>query len=212
MIRATSMVRRAPLCLLVLHMLVAISMSAASDDWRLGTDKSGIKVYTKKSEQGKIRTSRAEMLVPISVDQVIALLNDFNSYGGWFPSCKSAKILKRISDNEFLAILTYKTPWPLPDLDCAERMTITRRGSTDTSYINVNCEPDAAPLTSATRIRQMHAYWKLIPVKGGTYVINEYYTDMGGIIPAWLANTQAVEIPFNIFSGIRQHVRDLYGK
>ncbi len=196
----------AVLCLL----LCACSLRAATDDWRLGTDKNGIKVYTRKSEQGKMRTSRAEMLLPVSVDQVIAVLNDFNSYGGWFPSCRSARIIRRISDTEFLAILTYKTPWPLPDLDCAERMTIVHHP--DTSFINVNCEPDAAPLTSATRIRQMHAYWKLIPVRGGTYVINEYYTDMGGIIPAWLANTQAVEIPFNIFTGVRQHVRDVYGK
>lgn len=212
MITAHSYSRHRLAALLCLLLLSASCLQAAGDDWRLGTDKNGIKVYTRKSEQAKMRTSRAEMLLPISVDQVISLLNDFNSYGGWFPSCRSAKILKRISDNEFLAILTYKTPWPLPDLDCAERMTITRRSGTDTSYINVNCEPDAAPLTSATRIRQMHAYWKLIPAKGGTYVINEYYTDMGGIIPAWLANTQAVEIPFNIFTGIRQHVRDLYGK
>ncbi|MBS1685409.1 MAG: hypothetical protein JSS76_11660 [Bacteroidetes bacterium] len=194
----------------IMLLIAAPSIHAAGDDWRLGTEKNGIKVYTRKSDQGKMRTSRAEMTLPISVEQVIALLNDFNSYGSWFPSCRSAKILKRISDDEFLAILTYKTPWPLPDLDCAERMTIVRRR--DTSYINVNCEPDAAPLTSATRIRQMHAYWKLIPVKDGTYVINEYYTDMGGIIPAWLANTQAVEIPFNIFSGVRQHVREIYGR
>ena len=181
------------------------------DDWRLGTDQNGIKVYTRHSEEGKIRTSRAEMFLPISVDQVIAMLNDFNGYGSWFPSCKVARVLNRVSDNEFMAILEYKTPWPFPNLDCVESMRIDRRGAKDTSYIWVRATPDyIAETKGVVRVKQMQASWTIIPVNGGTYVINEYYTDMGGIIPAWLANTQAVEIPFNIFSKMKDRVNVVY--
>ncbi|MCW3127727.1 MAG: hypothetical protein JWO03_3385 [Bacteroidetes bacterium] len=186
---------------------------AAADDWKLGTEKDGIKVYTRKTEQSKMRTSRAEMFVPVSVDQILSVLNDFNSYGGWFPSCKDARILKRINDHEFMAILTYKTPWPLPNLDCVERVILDRKPGNDTSYIRVKAEPDYAPMVKdVSRVKQMEASWKLISVKGGTYVINEYYSDMGGLVPAWIGNTQAVEIPYNIFSGIKQRIIALFKK
>lgn len=183
------------------------------DDWKLGTDKDGIKVYTRKSEQGKIRTSRAEMFLPITVDQAITVISDFSAYAGWFPSCKDAKVLKRMGDGDFMAILIYKTPWPFPNMDCVERLTIEKHGGRDTSFVHVKATPTYVPETKGiVRVKEMQASWQVIPMNGGTYVINEYYTDMGGIIPAWLANTQAVEIPFNIFSGMKQRVNDLYRK
>jgi hypothetical protein len=195
------------------YLQFTFAMAVMSDDWKLGAEKDGIKVYTRKTDECKMRTSRAEMFVPVSVDQILSVLNDFNSYGGWFPSCKEAKILKRINENEFMAILTYKTPWPLPNHDCVERVILDRRPGSDTSYIRVHAEPDYAPMVKdVSRVKQMRASWKLVSVKGGTYVINEYYSDMGGLVPAWIGNTQAVEIPYNIFSGIKQRIISIFHK
>jgi hypothetical protein len=176
------------------------------NDWRLGADKDGIKVYTRKSEQGKIRTARAEMFLNVPPNNVITALLDFTSYAKWFPNCKSAQILKRYSEREFVSILVYKTPWPLPDMDCVERMTIERRTGNDTTFIHVKAEPDFIETTSAVRVKQMEGTWLIIAQNGGTQVVNTYYSDMGGIIPYWLANTQTVEIPFNIFTHMRNYV------
>ena len=193
--------------------LSSFTLVSNNEEWKLGTEKDGIKVYTRKTDQCKMKTSRAEMFVPVTMDKVLAVLNDFDSYAGWFPSCQNAKILKRINDNEFMAILTYKTPWPLPNLDCVERLTIDRTSNGDTAYIIVSAEPGyVAMAKDVSRVKQMKGSWKLVSVKGGTYMINEYYSDMGGLVPAWIGNTQAVEIPFNIFSNIKQRIISLFKK
>ena len=113
----------------------AFKLTGEKDDWKQGADKEGIKVYTRKSEQGKIRISKAEMFLPVPAAKVIEALLDFESYAKWFPSCIEAKILKRVSDNEFVSHLIYKTPWPFPNLDCVQRMVIDRRSIGDTVYI-----------------------------------------------------------------------------
>jgi hypothetical protein len=193
--------------IVVAVMLSSFKRPAEKDDWKLGADKEGIKIYTKKSEQGKIRTSRAEMFLAVPPSKVVDALLDFNSYSKWFPSCMEAKILKRVSDNEFVSHLIYKTPWPLPNLDCVQRMVIDRRAG-DTTFIHVKAEPDfIGPSGSCTRIRQMQDTWQIVAVNGGVMLTNTYYTDMGGIIPYWLANTQSVDIPYNIFHNMRDFIK-----
>lgn len=196
------------LCLMAVLVIFSVNCQAGEkDDWKLGEDKEGIKVYTKKSEQGKIRTSKAEMFLPVPTATIVAALLDFNAYKNWFPSCMDAKILKRVSDNEFISHLIYKTPWPLPNLDCVQRMVIDSKPSGDTTRIHVRAEPDyIGPSGSCVRVKQMQGSWQIIAVKGGVMVTNIYYTDMGGIIPYWLANTQSVEIPFNIFHNMRDYI------
>jgi hypothetical protein len=190
-----------------LIILTSFRIAGEKDDWKQGADKEGIKVYTKKSEQGKIRTSKAEMFLDVPTSKVVEALLDFNSYSKWFPSCMEARILKRISDNEFISHLIYKTPWPLPNLDCVQHMVIERKATGDTTYIRVKADPDfIGPSGSCVRVRQMQGSWTIVAVKGGVNVTNVYYTDMGGIIPAWLANTQSVEIPFNIFHSMRDFI------
>lgn len=190
-----------------LVVLSSFRMPGEKDDWKQGTDKEGIKVYTKKSEQGKIRTSKAEMFLSVPAAKVIEALLDFESYAKWFPSCMEAKILKHVSDNEFVSHLIYKTPWPFPNLDCVQRMVIDRRSIGDTIYIKVKAEPDfIGPSGSCVRVKEMQGQWQIITVKGGVQVTNVYYTDMGGIVPYWLANTQSVEIPYNIFHNMRDFI------
>jgi hypothetical protein len=194
--------------LVVIVVLSAFKMPGEKDDWKLGEDKKGIKIYTKKSEQGKIRTSKAIMFVNVPPSKVIEALLDFNGYAKWFPNCLEAKVLKKISDSESISHLIYKTPWPLPNVDCIQRMVIDRKTARDTTYIRVNAEPDyIGPSGGCSRVKQMQGSWQIVAVPGGSMLTNTYYSDMGGIIPAWLANTQAVEIPYNIFENMRNFLQ-----
>jgi hypothetical protein len=124
-----------------------------------------------------------------------------------------AKILKQVSDHESISHLIYKTPWPLPNVDCVQRMVIEKKANNDTTYIHVRAEPDfIGPSGSCVRVKQMQDTWTIVAVSGGVILTNVYYTDMGGIIPSWLANTQAVEIPYNIFHNMRDYITKGKGK
>ena len=194
---------------LIVAMIVFLSFKIPvdKDEWKLGENKEGITIYTKKSEIGKIRTSKAIMFLPMPPSKVLDALLDFNNYSKWFPNCLEAKVLKRFSDNESISHLIYKTPWPLPNLDCVQRMVIDRKPINDTTYIRVKAEPNfIGPSGNCVRVKEMQGYWQIVAVKGGSMVINVFYSDMGGIIPYWLANTQSVEIPYNIFHNMRDFV------
>ncbi len=198
---------------LMISGIMLSSFSGDKDDWKQGEDKDGIKVYTRKSEQGKIRTSKAEMYLGVPPSRVVDALLDFESYAKWFPSCMEAKILKQVSDHESISHLIYKTPWPLPNVDCVQRMVIEKKANNDTTYIHVRAEPDfIGPSGSCVRVKQMQDTWTIVAVSGGVILTNVYYTDMGGIIPSWLANTQAVEIPYNIFHNMRDYITKGKGK
>jgi hypothetical protein len=54
------------------------------------------------------------------------------------------------------------------------------------------------------RIQQLVATWKLIPVTGGTEIINEYASNPGGNIPDWMVNTQSVENPLATFENLQE--------
>jgi hypothetical protein len=176
------------------------------DDWKLGEDKDGIKIYTRKSEQGKIRTSKAIMFLNVPTSKVVETLTDLDGYNKWFPNCLDAKVLKQVSDHETISHMIYKTPWPLPNVDCIQRMVIDKKKG-DTVCINVNAEPDyIGPCGNCSRVKQMKGSWQIIAVNGGSLLINIYYSDMAGIIPYWLANTQAVDIPFGFFHNMREYI------
>jgi hypothetical protein len=200
---------KAKWCAAWLLMCVVISSIAAVkiEDWKLGENKEGIQVYTRKSEFGKIRTSKAEMFIAVPAAKVVEALMDFNNYSKWFPSCIGAAILTRVSDNEFMSQLKYKTPWPFPNMDCVERMIIDRRPGGDTTFIRVKAEPKyIGPTGNLVRIREMEDTWQIVSVRGGTQVTNVYYADLGNFVPYFIANTQAVDIPYNIFHNMRDFI------
>ena len=146
------------------------------------------------------------MYLNVSTAKVLEVLSDFNGYSKWFPDCQEAKVLKKISDNESISHLIYKTPWPLPNVDCVQRIVVDKPIK-DTTYIHVHAEPNyIGPSGSCARVKQMQGSWKIVAVPGGVFVTNIYSSDMGGIVPAWLANTQVVEIPFNIFRNMRSYI------
>ena len=177
---------------------------AQIDDWMLERNKKGIRVFTKKSKWGKLKDSKAEMLVSnSSIDDLVKLITNFDNYSNWLPRCRVAKVVARISDNEFIGYMVFKCPWPLPDRDCAVRVKVDKAPN-GTVTITETSEPKyVSKHSDIVRIEQLSSVWKLVPGTGGILVSNENATNPGGNIPDWLTNTQAVDNPFDIFTTIQ---------
>lgn len=175
------------------------------DEWLLEREKKGIKVFTKKSRWGKLRDSKAEMLLPnAKIDELVKFICDFDNYPNWVPRCREAKVLARISGDEFIAYMIFKSPWPVADRDCVVRVKVTRDPATGTVNIHETSEPKYINHRSnVVRIEQMYSNWRIVPQAGGLMVTNEYSTNPGGTIPDWLTNTQSVDNPYDIFTTIQ---------
>ncbi|MCW5909280.1 MAG: hypothetical protein KIS94_15545 [Chitinophagales bacterium] len=174
------------------------------DEWVYEREKKGIKVFTKKSKWGKLRDSKAVMLVSESPEEMLNLLTDFDNYPKWLPRCKKARVVARLSDNEFIAQIVFNVPWPFKDRDCVLRVKIEKDERTGTILITEESEPKyIREQEGVVRIQQLVATWKLVPKNGGTEVTNEYGSNPGSDIPDWLTNTQSVETPMATFENIR---------
>lgn len=194
-------------------MLLALTLMSFTwkfqvDDWLLEREKKGIKVFTKKSRWGRLRDSKAEMLLPnAKIDELVKFISDFDNYSHWVPRCREAKVLARVSDSEFIAYMIFKSPWPVADRDCVVRVKIIRDAATGAVTIHETSEPKYINKRSdVVRIEQMFSNWRIVPQAGGLMVTNEYSTNPGGSIPDWLTNTQSVDNPFDIFTTIQNTI------
>jgi hypothetical protein len=196
----------------LLVLMVTLSSFGAPfqvDDWLLERERKGIKVFTKKSRWGRLRDSKAEMLLPnAKSEELIKFICDFDGYPAWVPRCREAKVLARISDNEFIAYMIFKSPWPVADRDCVVRVRIDRDQTTGTVLIRETSEPKYVNRKSnVIRIEQLFSTWRITTqAGGGLMVINENSTNPGGTIPDWLTNTQSVDNPFDIFTTIQNTI------
>lgn len=200
------MARGSKLILLLLSVLMLGSWKFQQvNEWVYEREKKGIKIFTKKSKWGKLRDSRAVMMVPSTPEDVYKLLADFNSYPGWVPRCKSARVVARLNENEFIAHLVFDAPWPVADRDCVLRVRVDRNATTGVIVITETSEPKyIKEEEGVVRIQQMVSTWKLVPKVGGTEITNEYSSNPGGNIPDWMTNSQSVETPMATFENLQE--------
>lgn len=183
---------------------ICLAQNSKVDEWVYEREKKGIKVFTKKSKWGKLRDSKAVMLVSESPEEMYELLTDFDNYPKWLPRCKKARVVAHLNEKEFIAQIVFNVPWPFKDRDCVLRVKVDRDPKTGTILITEVSEPKyIREQEGVVRIQQLVATWKLVPKSGGTEVTNEYGSNPGSDIPDWLTNTQSVETPMATFENIR---------
>ncbi len=194
--------------LLLVLTLTSFTWRFQVDDWLLERERKGIKVFTKKSRWGRLRDSKAEMLLPNgNINDLVAFICNFDNYPNWVPRCREAKVMARISDSEFIAYMIFKSPWPVADRDCVVRVKVERDPATGAVTIHETSEPRyVSRRSNVIRIEQMFSTWRIVPQSGGLKVTNENSTNPGGDIPDWLTNTQSVDNPYNIFTTIQNSI------
>lgn len=176
------------------------------DGWVLEREKKGIKIFTKKGKWGKLRDSKAIMVVSAKPEEMLKLLSDFDNYPNWMPKCKKAKVIARLSANEFIGQIVFNAPWPVADRDCVVRVKINREPNGVITMSQTSEPKYIKEEEGVVRIQQMVGVWKLVPKGNGTEVTNEYASNPGGSIPDWLINTQSVDAPLETFESIQQKV------
>ncbi|PSJ71459.1 START domain protein [Sphingobacteriales bacterium UPWRP_1] len=180
----------------------AMSFTILKADWQLAKDKNGIKVFT-RSTGGEMKEFRGETTINASVDKVFELLNNFDNYASWMPGCIENKVLKRISDTELYQYNVTDAPWPVSDRDSVMKTKISKQ-SNGVILIELNSAPDYIPEKSGrVRVPTYKGYWKLTPGGNATQIIYEGKPSTGGSIPAWLANSSVVDVPFNTLSKMK---------
>ena len=175
-------------------------------DWVLKNEKSGVKVYYRKTSdvyEIKLITS-----IKSNLSGLITLLGEVESYPKWGYKVAEAKQLSKTSATESIYYSKLDFPWPLDDRDIVMRNNIVQ----DPTSGKIIATSVAAPTYIAenfgvVRIQNAKTTWTIVPGTGGWLYVEYYiYSDPGGNLPDWLVN-MAIDVgPRETIKNIRSFV------
>lgn len=189
--------------LLWLCALIFISSDIQAQAWRLAKDDAGIKVYLKPIEGSSFQAFRATAHIRASLSDLLALQEDVSSACRWMHACQEQRLLKQQGQVSWI-YSQYSAPWPVKPRDSVVRVdTAFKADGSVMRFLRAEADYLSA-VPGFVRVSKVDGFWQLTPVEGGVDVVYQVYSDPGGSVPAWLANSFVVDAPFNTLNGLRQ--------
>ncbi len=176
--------------------------------WELKENSDGIQVNTRENQGSEFKEFRGVTRIKASLNSIVALLDDTESYPNWYYNCREAKLLKRVSPVEGFTYSITETPWPTDDRDSI--LHFKRTQNAETKIVTMQLEGVADYIKQKpelTRIIKLQGYWKLAPLPDNMVEVTlQMLVDPGGNIPAWLANAMVVDMPYNSLLNMKKEV------
>lgn len=165
-----------------------------------------IRIYTQAVEQSSMKAYRGEMRMRSSLSAPIALLQDNAVADQWMHNCAILELIEEISDSERLMYMISKAPWPVKDRDSIVHTRVTQDAVTYAVRVDVVARDDVFPANDDfVRVNQMQGFWLFTPLADGQIdIVYEAHADPAGSIPAWIANSVVVDVPYYTLRGMHR--------
>jgi hypothetical protein len=188
--------------------LALMSPITWADDWQLQSQSDDISVYTSDIPGQSLRAFRGVTVVNKPLNKTIAFLSDAASMPQWFFHMKSAKDVTLPGSNAEYRYLVIAGIWPVKDRDVF--VEVSRRNQTDGSVLIVaQSETGKYPQQNCcVRITEMQSSWLAVPVDDThTEVTLTTKSDPGGMLPLWVANLVATDMPRETLLALREKLK-----
>jgi hypothetical protein len=182
-----------------------LSPLLAQSDWKLSTEKEGIKVYTSQVPNSKVKAIKVDAGFNATASQFVALIMDVNSAPEWVYHVKSSAVLKQVSASELYYYTEVNLPWPATNRDFVVHLTVSQNPDTKVVTIDGPAVQGLVPEKKGIiRVNDSRGKWTITPI-GIDQIKVEYsiHVDPAGSLPSWLVNMFATEGPVKIFEGIK---------
>lgn len=182
-----------------------VTQNSRAQEWELKKERKGVKVYTRDTGASDLKEYKALMLVKTSIDKVLGIIIDGDNLWKWNYRTTASKIVKTLSEDEFVFWIKNDLPWPLKDRDHLSRIKVTRE---ENGSIIIHISPEtmySIPGTEDTiRLHDFEGRWILVTQGEYVEITQEMRGDPGGSIPAWLINTVLISAPYNSFLNLKE--------
>ncbi len=182
--------------------------AAPTTEWEptgeFGSGRDAVRTWARAVEGMQVKAFKGVTEVPVSVPVVLALFSDINNGDKWIFNCRRAERLTGASADK--AYLQFKGVWPASDRDVVASRQVSQLPNGDILYETRNA--DGLPEQEGyVRIRSLRSSFRLTPMPGEwTKIEFETQVDVGGLIPAWIANVVSLKAPRVTLEGIRRQV------
>lgn len=181
----------------------------ASNEWSLEKEESGIKISSRSIDHSDFKEFKAEMTLTTSIDAILAVFQDPNSFTRWVHQCASAEIIQQDS---FLDVYVYQVsdmPLLVSDRDVVIHDVYTYSDDYKHWAIDVQAVEGMVPKTDKVRVTESQGTYNLYDMDDGTIKIVWFqHADPGGALPSWLVNSLIVDLPFNTLDNLRALVQE----
>lgn len=182
-----------------------------ADAWQLVKFDSlrNIKLWSKQEDNKRIRSYRIEAVIDAPMEVVARVGFDIDRYPRWYWKLQEARLLKKVSDREYIYYLVHQAPVGNPDRDVILR-AVVEPYSKDKGYaaVRIKAVPDYLPhKPPLVRMRAEDMLVKYTPLANGkTLFENEGYIDPGGAAPNWVVNFIQRQAPYAVMVGLQRMV------
>lgn len=192
--------------------LAAPAQSAASEtdgNWEKLRSEDGIDVSRKEIAGSPFVAFRGEGDVDAPILAVGSVLVDVPHEKDWIDSVVEAKILKEVSETEYIMYSHLGTPPGMSDRDFVTDVMLkldpAHKGLSVTMR-SVNDE--SGPTTKYVRAELQNSVFSLTSIDGGkkTHVVAEIHCDPKGSIPAFIVNAFQKNWGYNTIASLRKQV------
>jgi hypothetical protein len=183
---------------------VIISSIAQSADCDLKRDDEGIKVYTCKTGNEKLKSLRAEFDIKnTTFGELKVFLWNVNNYVSWqYNTLESEQTSENAQEDEMVFHSIIHAPWPLQNRELLARTKVVNEGKAD--YFFMRSIPyDVPKKEGLTRVALFDASWTVVSEGTNLKVVYSLRIDPGGAVPPWLVNLAMAEGPYLSFKKLK---------
>lgn len=179
-----------------------------AQDWTLAKNEDGIKVYTRVVEGSSFKEFKGETQIQSTLANFVALLRDVPNFHLFFDSAMEPKLLKREGDTIQIHYLQTKAPWPVSNRDGIYQYLYRYNKKEKELFVGLKALPTYSKKEDGfIRIPKATGFWKAKQVTPTQLkIVYQLLPYPGGSIPAWLANTGAVDLPFNTLTNLKKRI------
>ena len=189
--------------------LVVPGVVYADPAWEAIRNDAGIQVSRKVVPGSPFVAFRGEGDVQAPLLAVADVLVDVPHETDWMDSVREARILRKVSDTEYIMYSHLGTPPTLTDRELVADVRVSIDAPAHALTVEMRSVDDpAAPRTDYVRARITESTFSLRANPDGhsTHVTAEIHCDPGGSLPGWVVNFVQRSWGFNTIQSLRKQV------
>lgn len=202
-------------CFMVLLHIPNTVNADSNSDWELITDRNGIIVHRKVSEDSKIAAFRGNTIIHEADPYAfVALMNDYKNYSNWLHFISSAEELKQDSALQRHLRLETLLPWPLKNREAVVKANVIHSPPLDSNAIDLvtihlSNEPDFIEENPKyirfPKLEGIFNFKWLSPTE--VSVTYQLQLDPGGYIKPWLTNILLRDAPYFTLEKMKRAIK-----
>jgi len=199
-----------------LAVVIALVMSlapsaarAAAGVWERIRSEDGILVFKKEVEGSPFVAFRGEGTVDAEPLRVGSVIVDVPREKEWLDSVVEARVLRKVSDTEYIMYSHLGTPIGMSDRDFVTDVTIQADPAAQTVAFRMRSVDDpSAPKTGYVRATLIDSSFVIASAgPGKTHVVAEIHCDPKGSIPSFIVNMFQRGWGYNTLQSLRRQVK-----